>query len=132
MQKSRRSCLVLGFVDRGTTHWGLWETAGSSSRAGVTLTWRNAGKVLGTFLAQAYILQHVSPLPTLSSVAVFEVLPEVIGPEEFLCLVALAKLVDIGEVVNPAIPVRLWEIWELFSAIATCVSLRTSWARRCW
>jgi hypothetical protein len=40
-------------------------------------------------------------------VAVFEVLSKVIGAEKFLCLVALTKLVDVGEVVNPAIPVGL-------------------------
>ena len=40
--------------------------------------------------------------------AVFEVLSKVICPIEFLCLVTLTELVDVGEVADPTIPVWLW------------------------
>jgi len=63
--------------------------------------------VLRILFTQADVFQHVGPFPTLAIVAVFEVLSEVIGTVEFLCLVALSKLVDVGEMVDPAIPVRL-------------------------
>ena len=105
--KRRRSCLVLGFIDGGTSHWGLWEGAGSSPRTRITPCWRDANKVLRKFFSQANTLQHVGPFPTLSRVAVFQVLSKVIGPEKFLGLVAFAELVYVGEVVNPAIPIRL-------------------------
>jgi len=59
------------------------------------------------FLAQTNIFQHVGPLAHLSSVTVFEMLSEVIGSEEFFSLVAFSELVDVCQVVDPAIPVGL-------------------------
>jgi hypothetical protein len=46
-----------------------------------------------------------------------QMLAEVVGTEEFLRVVALAKLVHGRQVLEPAIPVGSWEIGELFSAV---------------
>lgn len=51
--------------------------------------------------------------------AMFQVLPEMVGPVEFLRRVTLAKLVHVGEMFNAAIPVGLRMVQEFFSAIAT-------------
>ena len=49
---------------------------------------------------------------------VFEVLTEVISPEELFGLVAFAKLVYVGQMVYSAFPVWLGMIWELFAAVS--------------
>lgn len=53
--------------------------------------------------------------------AVFQVLPEMIGAEEFLGLVALAELMDVCEVLDPFFPVGLGNIGEIFAAVAADV-----------
>ena len=55
--------------------------------------------------------------------AVFQVLPEVIGAEEFLGLVALAEFVDVVEMVNAFFPIGLWYVGEFFATIATDVNM---------
>lgn len=117
------SRLVLGFVDRGTTHGRVRETAGTSSWTRVTAGWRHAGRVLWKFLAQANGLQHVGPFSALPSVAVFEMLSEVIGSVKLFGMIAFGKFVDIGKVVHPAIPVRLREVWEFLSTETADVGL---------
>ena len=49
--------------------------------------------------------------------AVFEMLTEVVGAEEFLCLVALSELVHVVEMFCAKIPAR--RVGELFATIAT-------------
>ena len=53
--------------------------------------------------------------------AVLKVLAEVIGAEEFLSVVALAEFVDRCQVIEPAIPIWLWEVGEFLAAIAAGV-----------
>lgn len=55
----------------------------------------------------ASVLEHVGPLATGTSVAVLQVLPEMIGPVEFLACVALPELVHILQVVDAQFPVRV-------------------------
>lgn len=50
---------------------------------------------------------------------VFEVLPEVVSSKEFLCLVTLAKLVDVVQVLGSHVPLR--RVAKLFAAVATGV-----------
>jgi hypothetical protein len=49
-------------------------------------------------------------------VAVFQVLPKVIGAEEFLCLVALPEFVHVIQVLGSYFPIR--GIGELLTAVA--------------
>lgn len=53
--------------------------------------------------------------------AVFQVLAEMVGAEELLCVVALAELVHAGQVLEAAVPVRLREVGELLAAVPACV-----------
>lgn len=55
----------------------------------------------------ASVLEHVGPLATGTSVAVLQVLPEMISPVEFLACVALPELVHILQVVDAQFPVRV-------------------------
>jgi len=50
----------------------------------------------GGFILHARLLELVCPFPTCTCVAVFQVLPKMIGAEEFLGLVAFAEFVDVG------------------------------------
>lgn len=50
--------------------------------------------------------------------AVFQVLPEMVGAEEFLGLIAFAEFVDVGQMEDPFIPVRVRLIGEFLAAIA--------------
>lgn len=53
--------------------------------------------------------------------AVFEVLAEVISSIEFLGLVALLEFMDVGQMFDPAIPIGLGKVVELFTAVSTGV-----------
>lgn len=64
----------------------------------------------------ASIFQHVGPFPACASVAMFQVLPEVVCPEELLALVALTKFVHMVEVFHAVVPV--WRIHEFLTAVA--------------
>ena len=55
---------------------------------------------------------------------VFQMLPEMVGAEEFLGLIALAELVDIGQMVVPFFPVGLGNVGEILAAITTDVDVR--------
>lgn len=68
--------------------------------------------------------QHISPFSRCALVAVLQVLPEVISPEEFLRLVAFAKFVHVVEVLGAHIPLR--RVRELLSTIAANVVPATS------
>jgi hypothetical protein len=46
-----------------------------------------------------------------------QMLAEMVGTEEFLRVIALAELVHGRQVLKSAIPVRSWEVRELFSAV---------------
>jgi hypothetical protein len=76
--------------------------------------------LLGQWLVlHASIFQHVGPLATGTGVAVFQMLAEVIGAEEFLGLVALAKFVDVVEMFGACLPA--WRIGELLATVAADV-----------
>lgn len=53
------------------------------------------------------VFEHVGPLPTGAGMAVFQVLSEVISPEELLGLIALGELVNVLYVIDANIPVLL-------------------------
>ena len=54
-------------------------------------------------------------------VTVFQVLPEVIGAEELLTLVAFSKFVNIGQMSDTIVPIRLWLVGEFLAAITADV-----------
>lgn len=64
--------------------------------------------------------------------AVFEVLSKVIGAEELLALIAFAKFVDLGEMVDPSLPVRSRKIGKLLPTVPTHIGWRQSTGWRCW
>jgi hypothetical protein len=64
--------------------------------------------------------QHISPLPTRTSMTVLEVLSKVIRAEELLGLVALAKFMHLAEMFGSSLPIC--RSGELFTAIATDIS----------
>lgn len=72
----------------------------------------------------AHILQNIRPLPTRPGMAVFQVLPEVVCAEEFLRVVALPELVYARQVLEPSVPVWLWEVGELLAAVSACIARR--------
>lgn len=85
-----------------------------------------------TFLWQwlvlhACVLKHVGPLAACASVAVFQMLAEVIGAEELLCLVTLPKLVHMVKMFGAELPAR--GVRELLATIATHVSAVASHRR---
>ena len=51
----------------------------------------------------------------------FQVLAKVVCAKEFLGLVALSELVDVGEVFESSIPIGLREVGELLTAVAARV-----------
>lgn len=65
------------------------------------------------------MLEHVGPFSAGSGVAMLEVLPEVVRPEELFRLIALAKLVLDFEVLEPRRPI--WWIDELVAAVAALI-----------
>lgn len=65
------------------------------------------------------MLEHVGPFSAGSGVAMLEVLPEVVRPEELFRLIALAKLVLDFEVLESRRPV--WWIDELVAAVAALI-----------
>lgn len=70
-------------------------------------------------ILHASILQHVGPLAAGTSVAVLQVLAEVIGAEELLGLVALAKFVNVVEMLGASLPA--WWIGEFLATVAADV-----------
>lgn len=89
------------------------------------------------FILHTCVLEHVGPLAACASVAVFQVLAEVIGAEELLCLVALPELVHMVKVFCAKLPAR--RVSKLLATVATDVSAVTShgrvecclWAGKC-
>jgi len=78
------------------------------------------------------ILKHIRPLSAGSRVAVLQVLPEVVGPIEFLAGVALAELVDLLQMTDSVIPVLICRLsrpslttaaHEFFTAVAANIDL---------
>ena len=67
----------------------------------------------------ASVLQHVGPLATRTSVAVFQVLAEVIGAEELLRLVAFAEFVDVVEMFGACLP--SWRVGEFLTTVTADV-----------
>lgn len=50
--------------------------------------------------------------------AVLQMLAEVIRTEEFLCVVALAKLVHCSQVLETTIPIGLWQVGKFLTTVA--------------
>lgn len=61
--------------------------------------------------------------------AMLQVLPEMVGAEELLRLIAFTELMSIGEMGNAVVPVRLWLVCELLPAVPTNVHGRHG---LCW
>jgi hypothetical protein len=59
---------------------------------------------------------------------VLQVLTEVVCAEELLCLIALAELVHVVEVLCANVP--LGRSWEVFAAIAAEISAMGGWMKR--
>jgi hypothetical protein len=68
----------------------------------------------------AGILKHVGPFAACASMAMFQMLAEVIRAEELLCLVTLSKLVYMVKMFRAKLPSR--RVSELLAAVATDVS----------
>ena len=77
-------------------------------------------------VAHTCIFQHVRPLATGTSVAVFQMLTEVIGAKELLCLVAFSKFVHVIEMFRPRFPVS--RVRELFTTVTANIGY--SWPGR--
>jgi len=73
----------------------------------------------GGLVAHARVLEDVSPFSARATVAVLEVLPEVVGAIELFGLVAFAELVFLGEMLDAVPP--LGGQRELFPAVAAYV-----------
>ena len=62
---------------------------------------------------------------------VFEMLPEVIGPEELFALVAFTKLVDGGKMIATNHPILCWKVRKLFTTVSAhiefCRHARLLW-----
>lgn len=56
---------------------------------------------------------------------VFQVLPEVVRAVELLRLVAFPKLVNVGEMVDPTVPLGLRVVCELNATVSTRIMGRT-------
>jgi len=83
------------------------------------------------------VFEHVGPLSTGSSMAVFEMLPEVVCPVKLLAQIAFAELVHISEMTNTFPAVRFCDEdpvcvapgpGKLFTAVTACILL--AWFRR--
>jgi hypothetical protein len=102
-------------------HGGLgaryWSTASNGRYTGLT--------ILGLLFLHASAFQYIGPFPAGPSVAVLQVLPEVVGAVELLRIVALAELVHARQVLEPPIPVYLGVIWEVFAAVPAHIVRRT-------
>lgn len=73
------------------------------------------------FFFHTSILKDIGPLAAGTSMAVLEMLAEVVGAEEFLGIVAFAEFVHCGQVLEPTVPIWLREIGKFLAAIATRV-----------
>jgi hypothetical protein len=69
------------------------------------------------------VFQSVGPLAASAGVRVFQVLPEVIRPEEFFLVIALVVFVHVDEMLQPSVPIW-WRRDELLSAVAAHVRHR--------
>lgn len=133
---------VVHFVNRVVSHSSSTVTAAaaatrsscSSTSSSTTTTTRPAQAVrsrlnLGLrqrrrFVLHTRILQHVGVLAASPGVTVFQMLPEMVGTEEFLRLVALAELVHRGQMFEASVPIRSRHVGELFAAVAANVRTR--------
>ena len=130
---------VVDFVNRVVAHAASAVTATAAADAGSTTT-RPAQAVrprlnLGLrqrrhlhqrrrFVLHARVFQHVGVLAARAGVAVFEVLPEMVGSEEFLGLVAFAELVHRGQVLEATAPIGRRRIGEFLAAVTAHVHAR--------
>jgi hypothetical protein len=97
-----------------SSHHQCWRCSGAAYC-------RRVHTLLGhRFVPHAGVLQHISPLATRPSMAVFQVLTKMVGAEKLLGFVAFAKLVNMIEVVGSHVP--LWGVWEFVAAIPAYIS----------
>ena len=76
------------------------------------------------FFFNTSLLKTIGPFSACASMAMLEMLTEVIGTEEFLRLIALAKFVGHVQVTGSIIPVRCWLVAKFLTAIAASVICR--------
>lgn len=77
------------------------------------------------FFLHTGVLQNIGPLATRPSMTVFQMLPEMVRPEELLHVIALAEFVLRGQMLKPLVPLRVRKIWKFHTTIATRVVGRT-------
>lgn len=70
-------------------------------------------------VAHTSILKHIGPFAGHATMAVLEMLAEVVCTEELFGLIAFPKFVLVVQMLAPDLPVR--GVWKFFSAIATHV-----------
>lgn len=120
-----QSRLVMCFINRFALHdcCARRQTAGSAA----LLADRHSTSGFNSwFVLHASILQHVGPLSTRSSMAMLQVLAEMVSSVKLFRLIALVKLVHIRQMLNPTVPILLWKIGEFFSAKPAGVVGRTT------
>lgn len=61
-----------------------------------------------------------------------QMLAEVVGAEELLGIVALAKLVHGRQVLEAPVPVWSWEVGEFFAAVPACIVCRAVAGLEAW
>lgn len=62
------------------------------------------------FFLHTGVLENIGPLATRPSMTVFQMLPEMVRPEELLHVIALAEFVLRGQMLKPLVPVRARKI----------------------
>ena len=83
------------------------------------------------FFPHTRIFKDVRPFSAGSGMTVFQVLPEVVRPVELLRLVAFSELMNVGEMVNPAVPLGLWIIRKFSATVSTRIVRRPVWGLIC-
>ena len=69
-------------------------------------------------ILHASIFQDVGPFPTRTSMAVLQVLAEMVRAEKLLCIVAFAKFVYSGQMLKATVPIRLRVVGKFLAAVA--------------
>lgn len=78
------------------------------------------------FVNETSILQHVCPLATGSSMAMLQVLTEVIGTVELLVGVALSEFVDFLQMSDPLLPILICSMSRNDAAVEGAASWSTT------
>ena len=81
------------------------------------------------FIFHTCVFQHICPLPAGPGVAVFQMLPEMVGTEELLRLVTLAELVHGRQMLDASTPVGRRHVGKFIAAVTAHIRVRRSWRR---